>query len=616
MGLLGTYGEWSKHPFRCPEEFCIDYDTKEKVLQGFLRDKTVGQIGARYPWEEILNEDRFRGKPISFNDGEFLPDSGHNQKFLDRIQNFYEFASVGGEVGTKLSDKQERLFFNSPRGIEMIEQGHYSNIKMGFGYSEDPKTKAGFDKMGRRFGYSYQFDSFTYANNQSNFVFKAKGKNTGVAPFYYPWEVQIGLLDKNNTEVFTQKLKVDPRRWKANSNFSIEETIKTGLKEGNYKIAIRMIYNGASSQPSSKWKELDPRNAYVVFANKMRVVPAEWTSENLLKGGWSIIGDIRLGNTPTPLPEASLSFESPSQNQNYKTNSDVYVKVLIPSSFNTSNIKLYVNNTFIRQENYVPYEWNAKNQNDVSLKDLKPGVYTLKAVAVNTIGEKIESTRTFTVGTQIEEIDVITASGCSEQKNYPYTNAYDSDKTSRWANSGSLSGACIEYNFAVTKIKEVRLKLYKGDSRTYPIRITSGKTVLFEGNTSKTKGYWTTKVNALPTDAIKITMTGKNSNGTSWFSILDTEIIGEKTGRKKYSVLSSEIQVLLYPNPATDQLKVRLSKLDLNPIAISIYTITGQRIQTYKTNRLETAIDISPLAPGIYFVRINNTPYTHQFIKN
>ncbi|WP_281991268.1 T9SS type A sorting domain-containing protein [Aquimarina aggregata] len=59
-----------------------------------------------------------------------------------------------------------------------------------------------------------------------------------------------------------------------------------------------------------------------------------------------------------------------------------------------SNVKLYLNDKFIRQESFAPYEWGHLVDKDEQLKSLKEGLYSLKAIVTDDkggISEKIIS---------------------------------------------------------------------------------------------------------------------------------------------------------------------------------------------------------------------------------
>lgn len=77
--------------------------------------------------------------------------------------------------------------------------------------------------------------------------------------------------------------------------------------------------------------------------------------------------------------------------------------------------------------------------------------------------------------------------------------------------------------------------------------------------------------------------------------------------------------VMLYPNPAKDEVNITFSK-DLGVKTIAIYNLVGKQMAAYRTNNNSAKLDIEKIPSGIYFVRLmDNTGrvvatrrFTHQ----
>jgi hypothetical protein len=77
-------------------------------------------------------------------------------------------------------------------------------------------------------------------------------------------------------------------------------------------------------------------------------------------------------------------------------------------------------------------------------------------------------------------------------------------------------------------------------------------------------------------------------------------LIQGATGTEKTTI--SEPNVLIYPNPATDKLYVKLP--GLSSASLQLINLDGQVVLSRKqTNQVET-IDVSQLAKGIYIVKV------------
>ncbi|WP_109302148.1 Ig-like domain-containing protein [Aquimarina sp. AU474] len=80
-----------------------------------------------------------------------------------------------------------------------------------------------------------------------------------------------------------------------------------------------------------------------------------------------------------------ISFTTPVNNASYLAPATIKVIINATDTDGVGNVRLYINDTFIRQENVNPYEWNQNNQDD-QLKNLTSGNYTLKAEAIDQKG--------------------------------------------------------------------------------------------------------------------------------------------------------------------------------------------------------------------------------------
>ncbi len=96
-------------------------------------------------------------------------------------------------------------------------------------------------------------------------------------------------------------------------------------------------------------------------------------------------------NTP------EITFTSPSNDQ-FIAGDDIGVVVGVTNG-NIANIRLYLNDILVRQENAAPYEWGSANPgaNDTALLNLVAGTYELKAVATATNGTSTTEIKTITV---------------------------------------------------------------------------------------------------------------------------------------------------------------------------------------------------------------------------
>lgn len=68
--------------------------------------------------------------------------------------------------------------------------------------------------------------------------------------------------------------------------------------------------------------------------------------------------------------------------------------------------------------------------------------------------------------------------------------------------------------------------------------------------------------------------------------------------------------VNVYPNPASDLVKITLNNLGYSDFNYEMFNATGQRVKTGKINYLITEVNTADLSAGIYFLKVYNTSNT------
>ena len=80
----------------------------------------------------------------------------------------------------------------------------------------------------------------------------------------------------------------------------------------------------------------------------------------------------------------------------------------------------------------------------------------------------------------------------------------------------------------------------------------------------------------------------------------------------------TKTEIKIFPNPATDVIKINVNEMLISEKAIvTIYNLQGQKILQQPFNKEKSEINISKLAKGIYFVKVNtsNSSFVDMFIK-
>lgn len=105
--------------------------------------------------------------------------------------------------------------------------------------------------------------------------------------------------------------------------------------------------------------------------------------------------------------------------------------------------------------------------------------------------------------------------------------SYDNDAGTRYTNDGNLASAFVTYTLsAPASISKVRLLMFNGATRSYPLQIKVGSAVVWSGTPSLGSGFIDVSFTATSGSTLTLTMTGPNGSGSNWFSIFESQIWG------------------------------------------------------------------------------------------
>jgi hypothetical protein len=274
LGLLGFWGEW--HTWPRPELFASDATQRTVVdeMRAAFPDKILqartanGYLGV-HPWlgyhDDMFPEDTDGGEAWHF-----LP----NLRRAGRDQN-WKVACIGGEMVPGQALRWLTTNWSITR--TMLERGHFTYLGPYCPPLENHNANATFLQnsqwMVRRMGYEYRLDRLqwtTQVQRGRRIEITLSGENQGVAPFYYPWQVTMALLNSANQPVLQWQVKADIRRWLPGVfGFTTVSPIIT-LARGTYRLALGII---------DPWRNR-PR---IRFANNLPVV-----------NGWTVLEQVRV----------------------------------------------------------------------------------------------------------------------------------------------------------------------------------------------------------------------------------------------------------------------------------------------------------------------------------
>ena len=243
LGLLGHWGEWHTYPH--PEMFASDA-TQKRIIDAYhaafpdkiLEARTANGYAGQQPW-------------IGYHDDLFPQDTdgSENWKFLpvmrqsERTQN-WQTAAIGGEMDPGNADRW--LGKDYPTLQQTIEYGHFTwsgPYCPAQDASTSPEFLARSQSSVREMGYQYVLKTLRLTpklKQGQTLQLSLTGENQGVAPFYYPWAVQLALIDAQRSVVKIVPVSVDIRKW-VPGEFRMATGIPLRMKPGRYSLAIGII---------------------------------------------------------------------------------------------------------------------------------------------------------------------------------------------------------------------------------------------------------------------------------------------------------------------------------------------------------------------------------------
>lgn len=271
----------------------------------------------------------------------------------------------------------------------------------------------------------------------------------------------------------------------------------------------------------------------------------------------------------------------------------------------------------------------AENSEPLSYKIYKKGFDKDVSVSLGAVNNSQVSFYTVIADPVFES--PININGVTVGAQHPVNTAeksYDGQQTTRWSSDGNVTHGWIRYTFREASIRGVKIKFYKGNTRTYPITLHVDDTKVFEGATTKTSGYWSHSFDNVRGSSLEIALTGDNSDDNGWISIYEVEIyfdlkvpLGSASTRRVEAdrvlpVDESEWKVV-HPNPVEERLYLPLSAAGSDDLTVVIRSGLGDQVYRGKAelHNGTPSIDTRFLAPGYYFIKIGDDGHWTRIVK-
>lgn len=232
LGYLGHWGEWHTYP---NEHLMANRQVQLRIIKAFYNAFKTTKYLLRYP------DHLEKSMPCGLHDDSFAFATLYNKKedwyFLSRAKksgtlDIWKTQAIGGEIypplQKKLWDKNPPK--NSEDFAECARQTHCSwlinNAAFNAKWNETQKNSA--IAGAKLLGYEFYMEAFSLKQG----LLKVKIKNTGIAPFYYKWPVE--LIDLESKSVIMPDWDIRTILPEMSVEFSIKTRgTKLGLRINN-----------------------------------------------------------------------------------------------------------------------------------------------------------------------------------------------------------------------------------------------------------------------------------------------------------------------------------------------------------------------------------------------
>jgi len=271
---MGLIGKWGEHHGPAPDA------AMQKLLgDAFTKAFRNKLVTVRHSWE-------FKG----YGFGIYWDSWAHSQQMkrhgggIEKLGARWKTAPMAGEVAYNwgrykvqpgesptdtLVDPAHRSFL-----VDSIRRLHCSNLGWVAEYdARKPGARYGAEEVQKAFGWRFVIDEVRYPariERGRSFRVSFVVRNTGSAPFYYKWPVELGLLDaRTKKPVWRQTFKdLDVRKWLPGDGWNSKEkrytvapkayaargefTVPGSLRPGVYVLALAIL-DPAGMLPSARF---------------------------------------------------------------------------------------------------------------------------------------------------------------------------------------------------------------------------------------------------------------------------------------------------------------------------------------------------------------------------
>ncbi|WP_282122055.1 Ig-like domain-containing protein [Algibacter mikhailovii] len=442
-----------------------------------------------------------------------------------------------------------------------------------------------------------------YINNGKLYYYLMEQKTGSAQPLY----LQIIDLDINDTPapVFTAEV-TSPAN---NANFNFGDTIELTANAATNTGAIERV----NFRADGVFLKSDTTSPYSYSWTPSAIGTYNIDIVAIKDDGTRLISDSHAITVTAAAVPPSVSFSQPSGDivldEGYSLTSVVNASDVDGS---VSNVKLYIDDILVRQENIAPYEWGlAGSSNSDELNGLSVGVHSLKAVATDNDGLTNETSITLTVNAVSTTIESVEA----EQVPNMASNLLDGNTNddSRWSAQGFSKSVVFDLGVS-RQITGTRMWTYQNRAYQYRVESSNFPDSGFVTNADMTNNTSTGQPLTTSFSAnaryVKLTITGAYNYSSNWVSITEFEVLTSSNAKgstsKALSLNETEnksVNLGVFPNPAQSNFTIALN--GLTKVDIIINDILGKIVYSNSTSASTIKINNDGrFKSGVYLIRV------------
>lgn len=328
---MGIFGKWGEHHSPSATK-----EMQKLVGDAFAEAFKNKKVSVRHNWEEFQEHSFGEYWDSWAHYDQMWPHGNSIKKINDKgryLENYvggevaYDWGNGGIQPGSSptasVAEQKHRNFV-----INSIRWLHCTQLRWIENYDQNnAEAVKGAEEIQKVFGYRFELDEVRFSLNDSlNIEFEVT--NTGSAPFYYNWPVEVALLDtKNHNPVWKAIFKnADIRKWLPGEGWSDPDWTTVGgwseyLPDENWNAGGKYEWKKPPQKTTVKgnFKIDAPDGNYILsiaILDPAGNVPSlRFATANYLNGGRHPVGIVDLGRKKShPLPTDFIFNDPASDN--------------------------------------------------------------------------------------------------------------------------------------------------------------------------------------------------------------------------------------------------------------------------------------------------------------